>query len=414
MIKTQKALRLHIAIFGRRNVGKSSLLNALTDQPVSIVSDHPGTTTDPVDKAMELLPLGPVLFTDTAGIDDVGALGGLRVERTYKVFDRADMAVLVTESNTWGEYEEKIKDEALRIKTPLIVVINKTDLFSPDQDLLNRLAAEKVPYSLTSATKNIGIDDLKDKLLRYAPDDWFAPPAIIGDLLPPGDLAVFVVPIDLEAPKGRLILPQVEAIRDVLDNDSYVMVVKERELMDALGRLNRKPGIVVVDSQCILKAIGDTPPDIRVTTFSILFARYKGDLVEMVRGAGAIEGLSPGDKVLISEACTHHPVADDIGRVKIPRWLRQYVGGKVICEVKSGKAYPDNIDEYKLIIHCGGCMLNRKEMLSRIQKAIQKGVPITNYGVAICLLQGVLHRALEPFPYAQACLEDAWPKTRSH
>lgn len=406
MLKTHKGLRLQVAIFGRRNVGKSSLLNALTDQPVSIVSDHPGTTTDPVDKAMELLPLGPVLFIDTAGIDDMGALGELRVERTYKVFERADMSILVTDGNTWGEYEEKIKDEVLQRKTPLIVVHNKIDLVSPDQKLLNRLAAEKVPYVLTSATQKRGINALKDELLRLAPEDWFKPPTIIGDLLPPGDLAVFVVPIDLEAPKGRLIMPQVEAIRDVLDNDAYVMVVKERELMDALKRLNRKPRIVVVDSQCILKAIGDTPSDVWVTTFSILFARYKGDLSEMVRGVRAIEELKPGDKVLISEACTHHPVGDDIGRVKIPRWLKQYTGGKVVCEVKAGKAYPDNIDEYKLIIHCGGCMLNRKEMLSRIYKAGQKGVPITNYGVAISFLQGVLHRALEPFPYARACLED--------
>jgi [FeFe] hydrogenase H-cluster maturation GTPase HydF len=413
MLKTQKALRLHIAIFGRRNVGKSSLLNALTDQPVSIVSNHPGTTTDPVDKAMELLPLGPVLFIDTAGIDDVGALGELRVERTYNVFNRADMVLLVVEGDTWGEYEERIKNETLRIKTPLIVVINKTDLFSPYQDLLDRLTSENVPYTLTSATEKRGINVLKDKLLKYAPEDWFTPPALVGDLLPSGDLAVFVVPIDLEAPKGRLILPQVEAIRDILDNDAYVMVVKERELMDALGRLNRKPGIVVADSQCILKVIGDTPPDVRVTTFSILFARYKGDLVELVRGAGAIERLRPGDKVLISEACTHHPVGDDIGRIKIPRWLRQYVGGKVICDVKSGKAYPDNIDEYKLIIHCGGCMLNKKEMLSRIQQARHKRVSITNYGVAICFLQGVLHRALEPFPYAQVCLEDTCSTIRS-
>ncbi|AEH44381.1 small GTP-binding protein [Thermodesulfatator indicus DSM 15286] len=406
MQNTPKALRLHIGIFGRRNVGKSSLLNALTEQPIAIVSDTPGTTTDPVEKTMELLPLGPVVFIDTAGIDDIGALGEMRIKKTMEVFERTDLGLIVTEANQWGEFEERLKNILKEQKIPFVVVLNKIDIISPDEEIIKRLEEEKIPYIAVSAEKRQNIEELKELLLKIAPAEWFNPPTLVGDLLPAGELAVLVVPIDLEAPKGRLILPQVQTIRDILDSDAYCMVVKERELRDALERLKRPPKLVICDSQCVLKVVADTPPNIQVTTFSIIMARFKGDLPTLVKGVKAIEKLEPGDKVLIAEACTHHPIADDIGRVKIPRWLRQYVGGKLEIDVCPGRAFPENLADYKLVIHCGGCMLNRREMLSRLYKATRQGVPITNYGVAISFLQGVLHRTIEPFPYAKMILED--------
>lgn len=388
-------------------MGKSSLLNALTAQSIAIVSDTPGTTTDPVEKAMELLPLGPVVFIDTAGIDDVGALGEMRIKKTMQVFDRTDLGILVTEANQWGEFEERIKNVLKKQKIPFVVVLNKIDLVPPAEDIVQKLKVEKIPYITASAQQRKGIEDLKELLLQTTPAEWFNPPTLVGDLLPPGELAILVVPIDLEAPKGRLILPQVQTIRDILDNDAYCMVVKERELRDALERLKRKPKLVICDSQCVLKTVADTPPNVWVTTFSIVMARFKGDLPTLVRGVKTIEHLKPGDRVLIAEACTHHPIADDIGRVKIPRWLRQYVGGKIICDICAGRDYPENLEQYKLIIHCAACVLNRREMLSRIYKAQQRGVSITNYGVTISFLQGVLHRTLEPFPYAKLCFEEA-------
>ncbi len=406
MQDTPKGLRLHIGIFGRRNVGKSSLMNALTNQPVAIVSDTPGTTTDPVEKTMELLPLGPVVFIDTAGIDDIGALGSMRIKKTLEVFDRTDMAILATEANRWGEFETKIKEILKEKKIPFIVVLNKIDTLAVSEEIIASLKKEKIPYVCVSAAKGTNIEALKELLLENAPAEWFEPPALVGDLLPAGELAILVVPIDLEAPKGRLILPQVQTIRDILDHDAYCMVVKERELRDALNRLNRPPKLVICDSQCVLKVVADTPAPIKVTTFSIVMARFKGDLPTLVKGVKAIDKLCPGDKVLIAEACSHHPIADDIGRVKIPRWLRQYVGGNLDIDVCAGKAYPENLEEYKLVIHCAGCVLNRREMLSRIYRATKSGVPITNYGVAISFLQGVLHRTLEPFPYAKLLLED--------
>ena len=405
MQKTPKGLRLHIGIFGRRNVGKSSLLNALTSQHIAIVSDTPGTTTDPVEKTMELLPLGPVVFIDTAGIDDMGALGEMRKKKTMEVFDRTDLAILITEANHWGEFEEKIKNILNEQKIPFVVVLNKTDVTPLVKDVEQRLKKEKISFIPVSAIEKQGINELKELLLQTAPKEWFNPPTLIGDLLPPGELAILVVPIDLQAPKGRLILPQVQTIRDILDNDAYCMVVKERELRDALQRLNRKPKVVVCDSQCVLKTVADTPKDVWVTTFSIVMARFKGDLAAFARGLKAIEQLKPGDKLLIAEACTHHPLADDIGRVKIPRWLQQYVGGKINCDVCAGRNFPENLEEYKLIIHCAACVLNRREMLTRIYKAQQKGVPITNYGLTISFIQGVINRCLEPFPYAKLCLE---------
>ena len=397
---TPKSFRLHIGIFGRRNVGKSSLLNSLTRQNVSIVSDVAGTTTNPVEKPMELLPIGPVLFIDTAGIDDAGALGELRVQRTRQVFDRTDLGLVVTEAATWGAFEDGILAELTARKTPVVVVFNKRDLAEPDSKAVAELKSRKIPWVETVACAGKGILNLREALIRAAPEDFINAPSILGDLIPPGELVVLVVPIDLEAPKGRLILPQVNAIRDVLDNDAYCVVVKERELRDALDRLRRPPALVVTDSQGFLKVAADTPKDIPLTSFSIVFARYKGDLPEFVRGALAIENLRPGDKVLIAEACSHHPIGEDIGRVKIPRWLTQYVGGKLDVTSVQGHDFPDDPSPYKLIVHCGGCMWNRREMLTRILRCRQAGAPITNYGMTIAYSLGIFERALSPFPGA--------------
>ena len=399
-MKAPKSFRLHIGLFGRRNVGKSSLLNALTQQEVSIVSDIAGTTTDPVEKPMELLPLGPVLFIDTAGIDDTGALGEKRIKKTMSVFDRTDLGIIVSNSKDWGDFEEKILQELKDREVPVIVVFNKADLYPSRSCLLNSFAGEKLPLVETSATTNYGILELRESILKNAPDDFINRPSIVADLVGPGEAAILVVPIDKEAPKGRLILPQVQSIRDLLDGDSFCMVVKERELREALSRLNKPPKLVVTDSQAFLKVAADTPPEIPLTSFSILFARHQGDLPEMVRGAMTIDQLKAGDQVLIAEACSHHPIGEDIGTVKIPRWLTQYVGGKLQIDHARGRDFPDNIADYKLIIHCGACMWNRREMLSRIMKARQAGVPLTNYGLTIAYSLGIFERALQAFPAA--------------
>jgi [FeFe] hydrogenase H-cluster maturation GTPase HydF len=396
-----KGLRLHIGIFGRRNVGKSSLLNAITRQQVSIVSEFAGTTTDPVEKPMELLPLGPVLFIDTAGIDDVGALGEMRVNKTLQVFERTDLGVVVAEAGAWGDFEDQIVSELTNRNIPLVIVFNKIDLGKPDPLIAGRLEGMKARIVMTDAVRGGGILDFRQALLDAAPEDFLDAPAILSDLVAPGEMAVLVVPIDKEAPKGRLIVPQVQAIRDLLDGDAYCMVVKERELRDALGQLKRPPRLVVTDSQAFLKAAADTPRDIPLTSFSILFARFKGDLNELVRGAMAVDNLHPGDKVLIAEACTHHPIADDIGRVKIPRWLEQYVGGKLEFTTVQGRDFPDDVEQFSLVIHCGACMWNRRSMLSRILSCRRAGVPITNYGLVIAYSLGIFERALEPFPAAK-------------
>jgi [FeFe] hydrogenase H-cluster maturation GTPase HydF len=398
MTTTPKSLRLHIGIFGRRNVGKSSLLNAITRQQVSIVSDIAGTTTDPVEKPMELLPLGPVLFIDTAGIDDVGALGQMRIEKTKQVFDRTELGVIVSDSGQWGSFEQGILNELKERKIPVIAVFNKADIKPVDGSLIEKLRAEKIVSVQTCANQNKGILEFRQALIDAAPDDFINTPTIMGDLLQPGELAVFVVPIDKEAPKGRLILPQVQCIRDVLDNDAYCVVVKERELRDALKRFEKNPPkIVVTDSQAFLKVAGDTPDEIPMTSFSILFARYKGDLNAFVKGAYAIDNLKPGDKILIAESCSHHPIAEDIGRVKIPRWLTEYAGGELKFDVYQGNDFPQNLAEYKLVLQCGGCMTNRRQILSRIEHCRKKDVPITNYGVAIAYILGIFERALRPF-----------------
>ena len=400
MQKTPKSLRLHIGLFGRRNVGKSSLLNVLTRQNVSIVSEIAGTTTDPVEKPMELLPIGPVLFIDTAGIDDIGALGELRIQKTRKIFDRADIGVVVTEAGQWGEFEDAILTELQQRRTPVIVVFNKSDLARTDALFCDNLNQQKISMVETVALRGDGILDLREALIKATPDEYLNAPSIIGDLVRPGDLVVLVVPIDKEAPKGRLILPQVQTIRDLLDSDAYSLVVKERELRDALQRLKNPPAMVVTDSQAFLKVAADTPDDVLMTSFSILFARFKGEMTTFVRGAMVIDELKPGDRVLIAEACSHHPIADDIGTVKIPRWLTQYVGGKLDIQHAQGHDFPDDLATYKLVIHCGSCMFNRKLVLSRIMQCQQAGVPITNYGMTIAYSLGIFERALSPFPEA--------------
>lgn len=400
--RSPKGFRLHIGIFGRRNAGKSSLLNALTRQQVSIVSATPGTTTDPVEKPMELLPLGPVLFIDTAGLDDEGALGELRVEKSRRVLDRTDLGLIVCEAGKWGEFEESLREELARRSVPTLAVFNKSDLAAPEAgaEAAARLEQAGVRVLRVAATTGAGLLDLRDALLRAAPEDFVESPAILADLVGAGELAVLVVPIDKEAPKGRLILPQVQSIRDLLDGDAFCLVVKERELKAALARLDRPPKLVVTDSQAFLKVAADTPPEVPLTSFSILFSRFRGALVEQVRGALAVEKLRAGDRVLVAESCSHHPIGEDIGRVKIPRWLTQYVGGKLEFHHVQGHDFRSDLTEYKLVIHCGGCTTNRREMLSRIMRCREQGVPITNYGLVIAYSLGIFARALSPFPAA--------------
>jgi [FeFe] hydrogenase H-cluster maturation GTPase HydF len=407
---TPKGLRLHIGLFGRRNVGKSSLLNAITRQQVSIVSEVAGTTTDPVEKPMELLPLGPVLFIDTAGIDDGGALGALRVQKTLQAFDRTDLGVIVVAAGKWSGFEERILEELSSRGTPLVVVFNKADLGGADPALVARLGARNIRIVQTIASRGEGILDFRQALLDGAPDDFVNNPTILGDLVGPGELAVLVVPIDKEAPRGRLILPQVQAIRDLLDSDAFCLVVKERELRHALGGLKAVPRLVVTDSQAFLKVAGDTPPDVPLTSFSVLFARFKGDLTTQVLGTLAIDRLRAGDRILVAEACSHHPIAEDIGRVKIPRWLTQYVGGKLEFRHVQGHDFPADLSPYQLVIHCGACTANRREVLSRILRCRQAGVPVSNYGLTIAYSLGIFERALEPFPAALEAYRRAVPR----
>ncbi|GAB5046611.1 [FeFe] hydrogenase H-cluster maturation GTPase HydF [Thermodesulfovibrio sp. TK110] len=397
-----KSQRLHIALFGRRNAGKSSLINALTGQALAIVSDVPGTTTDPVVKAMEILPLGPVVLIDTAGIDDVGELGELRKKKSYEVLEKTDLVLLVIDPEKgFGEFEKDVVERAKETQTPVIYVINKIDLYPEAKNF-----EYPEPKVFVSALTGKGIDELKQAIINHAPKDWTLP-TVVGDLINPGDVVICVIPVDKAAPKGRLILPQQIVIRDIIDNEAIAMVVKERELIHAFNYLNKKPSVVVTDASVYNKVAADTPPDIRLTSFSILFARYKGDLQTLVEGVKAVKNLKPGDKVLISEACTHHPVEDDIGRVKIPRWLRAQVGGELEIDVKAGGGpLPEPLSEYKLIVHCGACMLNRKEMLNRIMQAKKAGVPIVNYGVIMAHIHGVLHRSLSPFPHLQAIVDE--------
>jgi [FeFe] hydrogenase H-cluster maturation GTPase HydF len=405
MNQTPKGIRLHIAIFGRRNSGKSSLINALTNQAIALVSSVPGTTTDPVYKTMEILPIGPVVIIDTAGIDDAGELGQLRVQRSLEVLNQADLVLLVIDAAAGiSEFEENIARACREKELPIVSVINKNDVFPVTEELKEKTMQQlgTTPV-VTSALTGQGIADLKIAIMQSAPSH-LDEQDIIGDLLNPGDLAVLVVPIDSAAPKGRLILPQVQTIRDILDHNAMAYVVKESELKACMQSLHNKPRIVITDSQAFQKAAIETPPDVLLTSFSILFARYKGDLETLVAGAKAIGNLCPGDKVLIAEACTHHRMEDDIGTVKIPSLLRQSVGGELNFQWSNGVRLPDDLSQYKLVVHCGACMINRREMLSRIMQAKAAGVPIVNYGVCIAYVLGILKRALSPFPKLQASL----------
>ena len=410
--QTPSGERLHISIFGRRNSGKSSLINALTGQKVAIVSEIPGTTTDPVTKAMEILPIGPVVITDTAGIDDVGTLGELRVEKTLRVLEKTDLAILIIEAGeSPGEWEDKLAEMVKERSIPTIIVESKIDLSptSPTRPTSPTAAWAKeqgLPFVMVSAITGEGIEALKQAMISSAPEG-FAEPTIIGDLISPGDAVVLVVPIDKAAPKGRLILPQVMTLRDALDHDAYSVVVKERELKAALANLNRKPKIVITDSQAFLKVAADTPKDVWMTSFSILMARYKGNFEQFVAGARALRKLKIGDRVLISEGCTHHRQQDDIGTVQIPRWLRQTVGGELDFGFSSGIEFPGDFKTYDLIIHCGACTLNRREVLYRQQLAREAGIPMTNYGVTLAFVHGILDRALEPFPLAKSLWEES-------
>ena len=399
---TPKGLRLQIGLFGRRNSGKSTLMNALIGQAVSIVSAQPGTTTDPVEKAYELAPLGAVVFIDTAGLDDEGELGALRVQRTRAVLERVDLALVVVDDGRIGLLENELISTLRDQNTPFVVVFNKADLESgqPAKAQLMELAADNIDSAVVSAARQEGVDTLKEIMARRAPEGGLSEARLIGDLIGPGDLVVLVVPIDLGAPKGRLILPQVQTLRDILDSDACGLMVKERELATTLARLPEPPKLVVCDSQVVLKVAADTPRSVPLTTFSILMARFKGDMNGLAAGAGALSRLRTGDRVLISEACSHHALADDIGRVKIPRWLRQFAGGNLDIDVKSGRDFPDDLTPYSIVVQCGGCTVTRRQMLARQYRAARQGVPMTNYGMAISVVQGVLDRSLQSFPAA--------------
>lgn len=406
MEQTPKGSRLHIAIFGRRNTGKSSLINALTNQEIALVSDIAGTTTDPVYKAMEILPIGPVMMIDTAGIDDVGELGMLRIERTKQVLNKADLAIVVLEGQSGiTEYEHVLIQEIKDKKIPIIGVINKSDVLQLPLETVNLWQKTiGIPLVQISVKNKVGIEELKQLLIKFAPEDWEGQP-IIGDLLQSGDVVVLVTPIDSAAPKGRLILPQVQTIRDILDNECISIVVQENRLKQALANLRQPPRMVVTDSQAFAKVDLDTPPEVLLTSFSILFARYKGDLETLVKGIKSIDNLKPGDKVLIAEACTHHRQVDDIGKNKIPRWLEKKVGGKLDFEWVSGSYFPADLEKYKLVVHCGACMLNRREMIYRLSEVSEKKTPVVNYGLLIAHVHGILERALEPFPHILKILQ---------
>lgn len=393
--RTMRGDRLHIGFFGKRNAGKSSLINAITGQSAAIVSETPGTTTDPVFKAMELLPMGPVVLIDTAGIDDNSdELGEMRKQRARKILAKTDLALLIIDAASQDfNFEEELVLSFEKGSIPYIIVLNKTD---QPQSTQTKLWLKEKPFIPVSALKKEGIEELKQRIRDKAPKEW--EPPFLKDLIHPGDIVLLVTPIDLGAPKGRLIMPQVKALRDVLDGDAIPVMCKERELLTTLRKLKEKPALVVTDSQVFPQVAADVPEDVLLTSFSILSARQKGDLKRLTEGVMAVNGLKPGDKVLIAESCTHHPLEDDIGRVKIPRWLANHVGGALDISTFPGYNYPENMADYKLVVHCGGCTLNRREMMNRIDSAHTHNIPITNYGVLISFLKSVFPRALKPFP----------------
>ncbi len=394
-MKSLKSMRLHIGVFGRTNVGKSSLLNKITNQEVSIVSDIAGTTTDVVEKSMELLPVGPVTFLDTAGLDDETELSGQRIEKTMKVVNRIDVAVVVCDFNGIGKFENDLIEKFKELKIPYLIVVNKCDLAPKSFHIDLKSELSNIIYTSVKKDEKI-VFKFKEALVNLLPEDFVNSPKIVGDLVPAKSTVILVIPIDKEAPKGRIILPQVQTLRDLLDNNCLSYVVKESELKDALDNLKTPPALVVTDSQAFKKVSEIVPENVSLTSFSILFARLKGDLEEFVNGARAIENLKDGDMVLILESCTHHAIEDDIGRVKIPNLLRKKTGKNLVIHNYAGHDFPD-IKDYKLIIHCGACMTNRREVLSRVLIANQNNVPITNYGVVISYCLGILPRAIKIF-----------------
>ena len=407
MNQTPSSERVHIGFFGRRNAGKSSVLNAVTGQDLAVVSDVKGTTTDPVQKSMELLPLGPVVVIDTPGIDDEGELGALRVKKSYQV-NKSDAAVLVVDASL-GLCEEDFAfiEHIQKKQIPYAVAFNKSDL-APSASLakdLQYLKEHQIDFVSVSTADLSGIDTLKEKIATLAKTED-TKLRIVADLIHPSDFVVLVVPIDKAAPKGRLILPQQQTIRDILEADATAIVVKEYELRDTLAHLGKKPRLVITDSQVFAKVSADTPADIMLTSFSILFARYKGNLPALVKGVTALEQIEDGDKILVSEGCTHHRQCDDIGSVKLPRWIRQYTGKEPEFVFSSGTEFPADLSPYKMIVHCGGCMLNAREMKYRLACAKDQNIPMTNYGILIAYIQGILKRSVEPFPAVSMMLTE--------
>ena len=406
MNETPSGERVHIGFFGRRNAGKSSVVNAVTGQDLSVVSEVKGTTTDPVSKSMEILPLGPVVIIDTPGFDDEGSLGELRVQRTRKILEKTDIAVLIVDTTEgFCRADEELVDLFKERNIPYLIALNKSDIPEDTEDhtvgeetpgLMQRIAKNSDGIIHVSALTGDGINALKDRIAALKPQGEEG--RLAADKIAPGDLIVLVVPIDKAAPKGRLILPQQQTIRDILDAGATAVVVQDTELADTLDKLGTKPALVITDSQVFGKVDSIVPPDVPLTSFSILMARYKGLLDDAVRGVAAINSLKDGDKVLIAEGCTHHRQCGDIGTVKIPKWLSEFTGKELVFETASGTGYPEDLTPYALVVHCGGCMLNEKEVKHRVSKTTSQGVPITNYGTMIAYVHGILKRSLEIFP----------------
>ena len=402
---TPSSERVHIGIFGKRNAGKSSLINAITGQNLAIVSEAKGTTTDPVYKAMELLPLGPVMIIDTPGIDDEGVLGSLRIQKAYQVLNKTDIALVIIDAAVGPSAEDLRLIERINTKKiPLLIVINKCETINEDKKTAYQALLSNGKLLFVSAEQKLNIFELKEAIAQTVPADENKA-QIVADLLSPSDFVVLVVPIDSAAPKGRLILPQQQTIRDILEADAAAIVVKENELTNTLQNLGKRPKLVITDSQVFKKVAAETPADILLTSFSILFARYKGNLQTAVQGVTALDSLEDGDKILIGEGCTHHRQCDDIGTVKLPRWIKEYTGKNPEFIFTSGTEFPLNLSPYKMIIHCGACMLNEREMQYRIKCALDQNIPFTNYGITIAYINGILKRTVEPFPQIYKLLD---------
>ena len=402
---TPSSERVHIGIFGKRNAGKSSLINAITGQNLAIVSETKGTTTDPVYKAMELLPLGPVMIIDTPGIDDEGVLGSLRIQKAYQVLNKTDIALVIIDAAVGPSAEDLRFIKRINAKKiPLLIVINKCETINEDKKTAYQALLPNGKLLFVSAEQKLNIFDLKEAISQAVPADENKA-QIVADLLSPSDFVVLVVPIDSAAPKGRLILPQQQTIRDILKADAAAIVVKENELTNTLQNLGKRPKLVITDSQVFKKVAAETPADILLTSFSILFARYKGNLQTAVQGVTALDSLEDGDKILIGEGCTHHRQCDDIGTVKLPRWIKEYTGKNPEFIFTSGTEFPLDLSPYKMIIHCGACMLNEREMQYRIKCAVDQNIPFTNYGITIAYINGILKRTVEPFPQIYKLLD---------